>query len=172
MSSLTWTPYVLHTYQPSMHTCLLLDPSILQKSKDLGSLAIQPGEPPPLPHKYMGDGGSPISSPRPPVPDLLTSVLQPSTSGGHLRSQQTIGRIRATQGMASTASHAATTVTSRGVGIDCPDAVWRALLCTTTPPYPPSTTPSPRGAQFAHDLGCKALVAASVDSLIKHPPSP
>lgn len=123
--------YLPPTNRVPMHTCLLLDPSILVKCVDLGSLAIQPGEPPPLPHKYMGDGGSPNSSP-PPVPDLLTSVLQPSTSGGHLRSQQTTGRIRAAQGMASTASHAATTVTSRGVGIDCPDAVWRAPVYDDT----------------------------------------
>lgn len=79
---------------------------------------------------YGGQGESEFLPP--PVPDLLTSVLQPSTSGGHLRSQQTTGRIRAAQGMASTASHAATTVTSRGVGIDCPDAVWRAPVYDDT----------------------------------------
>lgn len=79
---------------------------------------------------YGGRGESEFLPP--PVPDLLTSVLQPSTSGGHLRSQQTTGRIRAAQGIASTASHAATTVTSRGVGIDCPDAVWRAPVYDDT----------------------------------------
>lgn len=55
--------YLPPTNRVPMHTCLLLDPSILVKCVGLGSLAIQPGEPPPLPHKYMGDGGSPNSSP-------------------------------------------------------------------------------------------------------------
>lgn len=130
-SDMDLTPYILPTNRVPMHTCLLLDPSILVKYVDLGSLAIQPGEPPPLPHKYMGDGGSPNSSP-PPVPDLLTSVLQPSTSGGisdRSRRQVVSGPHRE---WPRRASHAATTVTSRGVGIDCPDAVWRAPVYDDT----------------------------------------
>lgn len=65
--------YLPPTNRVPVHTCLLLDPSILVKCVDLGSLAIQPGEPPPLPHKYMGDGGSPNSSPPSPRPAHLSS---------------------------------------------------------------------------------------------------